>query len=269
MKRSTEAFTLAELLVSITVVVILVLVVSRVVATAANVASRANKRMDTDEQARELFGRMAIDFAHMIKRPDVDCYIKGLDAESGNDTIAFFCDVPGYYPSTTSQSPISLVSYRITGSKMERMSKGLLWNGASATDTPLLFGPSPTLQNTWATAVNGNPDPDYEVIGPQVFRFEYFYILKDGTLASDPGPNGLQQIAAVSVCIAVVDAQSRALLANALSSLAAPTQMKDFAATMSHNELIGVWQSALDKATGVPRSALPGVRLYQRDFYLK
>ena len=32
---------------------------------------------------------------------------------TGNDQIAFYSAVPGYYPSTGSQSPVSLVAYRV------------------------------------------------------------------------------------------------------------------------------------------------------------
>ena len=34
--------------------------------------------------------------------------------------------------------------------------------------------PTETLNNS------GSQDPDYEVIGPNVFRFEYYYLLKTG-----------------------------------------------------------------------------------------
>ena len=32
---------------------------------------------------------------------------------TGNDQIAFYSAVPGYYPPTGSQSPVSLVAYRV------------------------------------------------------------------------------------------------------------------------------------------------------------
>ena len=63
--------------------------------------------------------------------------------EQGSDQIAFYSQVPGYYPSATAaeQSPISLVAYRVNegsnGSdrygRLERMAKGLRWNGVDNT----------------------------------------------------------------------------------------------------------------------------------------
>ena len=101
---------------------------------------------------------MAVDFAKMLKRTDVDYYIKQpikynghgnghgfgkklQTGQQGSDQIAFFSQVSGYYPSTGSQSPLSLVAYRINEDstsasylKLERMGKGLLWNGVSTSN---------------------------------------------------------------------------------------------------------------------------------------
>ena len=108
--------------------------------------------MDADSQARQLLDRIAIDFAQMVKRSDVDFLAKGTLAPNsvggpmvGNDQIAFYSAVPGYYPSTGLQSPVSLVAYRVnsTSNKMERLGKGLVWNAVSPTDTPVVFIPIP------------------------------------------------------------------------------------------------------------------------------
>ena len=173
-----RGFTLAELLVTMSIVAVLVLLVSRLFVSATTVTTLGQKGMDADSQARQMFERMAVDFAAMINRPDIDSYVKGLDAEAGNDKIAFFSKVPGYYSQNGYQSPVSLISYRINSdsssaayNRMERMAKGLLWNGTSNTENPLIFGPTPTLQTYWPSAVDGTADPDYEVVGPQVFRY--------------------------------------------------------------------------------------------------
>ena len=76
MRRSCSAFTLTELLVSIAVLTLLVLIVSRLVTSATNVTTRDYKKMDADSQVQPVFNRMAIDFSQMIKRSDVDYYVK-------------------------------------------------------------------------------------------------------------------------------------------------------------------------------------------------
>src|SRR5262249_10771358 len=128
----------------------------------------------------------------------------------GNDQIAFYSVVPGYYPATGLQSPVSLVAYRVNSNpalpsynKMERVGKGLVWNAVSTTDTPVVFipiplasplpssemptpAPNPIPTPAWPQAANMATDPAYELVGPQVFRFEYYYVLKTGSLTTIP-----------------------------------------------------------------------------------
>ena len=149
-RRSHAAFTLAELLVSVGVLVLLIFLATQLLNSAANVTTLGNKQMDADAQTRQLVGRMAIDFAQMVKRSDVDYYVKSswfatgsptpaptgarTLLQPGNDRIAFYSTVPGYYPSTGLQSPVSLVAYRVNAqNKLERIGKGLLWNGSTPT----------------------------------------------------------------------------------------------------------------------------------------
>ena len=201
-------FTLAELLVSVGVLVLLVLLATQLLNSAATITILGHKQMDADSQARQLLDRMAIDFAQMVKRSDVDYYVKSSAIppptgvrnllQAGNDTIAFYSTVPGYYPSTGSQSPVSLVAYRVNSqNKLERMGKGLVWNAVSTTDTPVVFmpiplasplpiaelpspTPDPTSTPAWPEVASTGSWSDSEAIGPQVFRFEYYYLLKGG-----------------------------------------------------------------------------------------
>src|SRR5947208_10483492 len=108
-----RAFTLVEMLISIVVLALLILMVTQVVNTAATIVRPANKHIDTDTQARAILDRMALDIGRMLKRTDVDYYVKaplgyknpnshGQDkklqtGQQGSDQIAFFSQVPGYY----------------------------------------------------------------------------------------------------------------------------------------------------------------------------
>src|SRR5262249_36510615 len=286
-RRRAAGFTLAELLVSVGVLILLVLLTTRLLNSAATITTLGHKKMDADSQARQMLDRMAIDFAQMVKRTDVDFFAKGTVAPNsvgggmvGNDLIAFYSAVPGYYPSTGWQSPVSLVAYRVNSdptsssyNKLERMGKGLVWNGVSTTDTPVVFMPL-TISNTWCQATisgtpsptcTGTPDPAYEVIGPQVFRFEYRYLLTDGSLSIAP-PAAVTGIAAIIADIAVIDSNSKVLLTNAqISSLAA--QLVDYTAAMAPGQLRAQWQNILDTNTTFPRPAVSGIRLYERYFY--
>jgi len=296
--RRTHGFTLVELLVSVSVLVLLVLLTTQLINSAATVTTLGHKLMDADSQAREVFDRMAVDFAQMVKRSDVDYYLKKFGIgpfTRQNDQIAFYSTVPGYYPSTGSRSPVSLVGYRVNSdpnspayNKMERLGKGLVWNGVS-TDTPVVFLPQ-TIGVTWPSAVSPiTADSDYELIGPQVFRFEYYYLLTIGGLTDQPydalhhsGVVGMQDVVAIVVDIAVIDPRSRALLTesqiaslNSLVSLGSGTFLPDFTTDQAlPGKFIGKWQTKLNSLisgsipTTIPREALKGIRFYERYLYL-
>src|SRR5438094_181521 len=74
--ESVRGFTLAELLVSMGVLVLLVFLATQLLNSAATVTILGHKQMDADSQARQLLDRMAIDFAQMLKRSDVSYYVK-------------------------------------------------------------------------------------------------------------------------------------------------------------------------------------------------
>ena len=354
-------FTLAEVLVSIVVVVILVFMFAQLMTSAHTINRDEHKRIDTDTQARVVFDRMALDFAQMIKRTDVDYYVKqkvfkghsnghgcgaGRNNDLSSDQIAFYSHVPGYYPSgytSGQQSPISLVAYRVNESnsaqdaarygRLERMAKGLGWNALGS--NPNQNAPSPIVFATgqidnsctgnscpcngtvgpWATVwsgaicnTNNSRDDDYEVIGPNVFRFEYYYILKNGRVTDWPWdrfdyPNqltiynpvalGLSQIQAISVSIAVIDPASRALIQAASTTTGygdivdLAGDLPDFKNTCGrgvggqkslgylesqwNDNLVSVAQTGhvINGTKLYPREAAKGIRVYNRYFDLK
>ena len=313
MRRCCHGFTLAELLVSIAVLSLLVLVASRMINSVATVATLGSKRMDADSQVRPVLDRIAVDLTQMIKRSDVDYYFKGSDTMQGsgtvglNDRMAFYSQAQGYFPSPSpgSQGPVSLIAYRVnakttSGSfcKMERMSKGLFWSTVSPIPTPspspsklfMIFGAPPTLPNNWPSAATGDPaspsyqDRDFELIGPQIFRFEYFYLLTDGTTTDGVPPHppvtaAFENVAAVSVTVAAIDSTSRLLLTDCQLggdiACGAPyansgliQRLKDCDTTAAPSDLTAIWQAALDGVTDMPRAAVSAIRIYQRYVYL-
>ena len=314
--RRTCGFTLTELLVSVGVLVVVVLLAMQLLNSAATVTTLGHKQMDADSQARQLLDRMAIDFAQMVKRSDVDYYLKSSAAsplrhvlQPGNDQIAFYSAVPGYYPTTGSQSPLSLVAYRVNSdsttsayNKMERMGKGLVWNAVSTTDTPVVFMPIPVasplsvgdlpiptptptptpvqVSPAWPYAGNMTADASYEVMGPQVFRFEYYYLLTNGTFSDIPwdtsaghfAVDGMQDVAAIVVDIAVIDPKSKVLLTDAqlatLTTSGNANFLADYSSGMTPGQLRAQWQNTVNGITSLPRPALSGIRFYERYLYL-
>jgi hypothetical protein len=338
-RRASEAFTLPELLVSVFVLVIIIFMVTQLMNNAAAITRTGHKHISTDTQARAVFDRMAVDFAQMLERTDIDYYVKGptnynghgqghgwgrrrQTGQQGSDQLAFFSQVPGYYPSTGSQSPISLVAYRIfEGSstdpaylKLQRLGKGLLWNGVDNPTQqpnhnnytcPMVFLPL-LISDRWPSAVDGSTadnDGHYETIGPGVFRFEYYYLLKNGKLTDVPWdvlarPNqttltkpqsiGLADVESITVALAVVDSAGRALV-----TAASPTSLDDIASDMADfrtapgrgfggtkniGDLEYSWQTSLlniisagqtSSNTRVPPEAAKAIRIYSKTFDLK
>jgi hypothetical protein len=283
--QRSSALTLAEILVAISVLALLVLLVTQLVHNAASITTLGNQRMDAESQARPLFERMALDFAQLIKRNDVSYYAKTAETSMpGNDLLGFYSAVQGYFP--TAPSPISVVAYRVNSDSsnaiahhcLERMGKGLAWNGASPANTPVVFLPL-TIHGTWpsvsSSSAYDDPDPTrrtYEIVGPQIFRFEYYFLEKTtGTLVPYPtawtslASIAPRDVAAIVVAIAILDPRTKVLLSN--SQIAALGEsLSDYGSGWGPGELLTQWQSALDSVTNVPRPAISGIRLYERSF---
>jgi prepilin-type N-terminal cleavage/methylation domain-containing protein len=306
MRRTAQAFTLIEMLVAVAVLAMIVVLVARAVNSVSAITSTASRRIETDTQVRPLFDRMAIDLAQMVKRPDVDFFGKGTalgGVMNGNDRIAFFSMVPGDYPSSGSPSPFSLISYKINSSgavankaiftRLQRMARGLLMNGdASANngtspsliDGPIFFSPI-SIQSIWTTTVTSNATTDskHELIGPNLLRFEYYYLLTSGSfsvvpwdtaLAGHTTAAGLRDVAAVIVAVAAVDPKTRVLFDNTTVSTVSGT-LVDYSAGGGHGPgwLTAQWRASLDSPTNatvktLSRSAVAAIRVYERYFYL-
>ena len=64
-------------MVTVGVLVLLVLLFTQLLNNAASITTLGHKQMDADSQARQLLDRMAIDFAQLVKRSDLDFFAKG------------------------------------------------------------------------------------------------------------------------------------------------------------------------------------------------
>jgi len=273
------------MLIAVTVLTLLIVLFAQLFNSASTITSLGTKRIDADSSARPLLDRMGVDFSQMVKRSDVSYFVKTqANLQMGNDQIAFYSAVTGYYPSPSKQSPVSLVAYRVNSdstspsyNKLERMGKGLIWSGASPTYIPILFlapagTPTTTIDNIWPAATNSSTsDSDYELVGPNVFRFEYYYLLTTGALSPGPWTStnavAVKDVAAIVVAIAAMDPKSKVLVTNSQIAAIAGS-LSDYTASMGPGQLLAEWQTALDGITGIPRQVVSNTRLYERYFYL-
>ena len=286
-EQGRDGFTLSEVLITTNLLALLVFLLLQLVNQAALIATLHNKRMDAGSQARALFERIAVDIAQIVKRPDVSYYVKTRDTPMvGNDLVGFYSAVQGFHP--TKSSPVSVVAYRVNSdplnlvayNRFERMGKGLDWNGSSQLNIPMVFLPL-TIHETWPSLASNSAydetDPakrTYEIIGPQVFRFEYYFVEKTtGQLVTCPArwtslsAVAIKDVAAIVVAIAVIDPKSRVLLADSeIATLI--DRLPDFSLGWGPGDLLAEWRSALDSVATMPRPAISGIRLYERCFDL-
>jgi prepilin-type N-terminal cleavage/methylation domain-containing protein len=339
-----SGFTLIELLVSMAVLALLLGIMVAMLGATIKGTVFSSHHMDEDAEVRSVFDRMAIDFAHMVIRPDVDYYLKQGIASSvpssttssfysnslgqyelgspdqyklankqlatatlpGNDQISFYSQMPGYYSTsgtTNAQGPLSLVSYRINSNSaspnfnsLERLGCGLVWTATSKTsvssgiDVPIVYLPT-YLASIWPQAVDtakADPNNNYESVGPDVFRFEYYYNLKKSSSSTltnslsttpwDPSLKhtaltGWQDVAGITVTIAVFDSQSRPLITqNQITALA--LSLGDFdpgnTGTWTSVQLQTLWQTSITNAINantIPKQFGASIRVYSRTFY--
>lgn len=230
--RCGSGFTLAELLVSMVVLLILVVLAAQLINNTTALTGQSGRSMDADAQARLVLDRVSADFARFDRRGGMDSLFAKIDGGGSadpNDKLFFYSTGTGFYSTAgtfTAQdnTGFSLVGYRVgtpnanlpKSLQLERLGKTLTWTGGytpapsplppggtgGAPGSPLFLSfpanslfpfPASTLAGAYGTAIGTNPpaysngvDGDYHVLGEQVFRLEFCFLLRDGTLANRP-----------------------------------------------------------------------------------
>ncbi|MEN3371320.1 MAG: hypothetical protein V7609_3463 [Verrucomicrobiota bacterium] len=305
-----RGFTLTEMLVSIAVLALLALLISQIMNSATAAMTRGRKGIDADAEARIIFDRMATDFTRMVRRNDIDFYGKDTTAGTnrpmnGNDQIAFYSDVRGYYtdsnpsptatPTRNQRNPISLIGYTVSSDpsgrpQLVRLAKGLTWEsnngwqGISHLPIQIIFRwPNVFQFNTTSSATyNGMTDADFEVISDSVVRFEYCYLLQPtstaaATVSFVPYSTAITghstadfctDVAAIVVSLAILDPSSRVIVTD-YSELISQTLFQDATAM----DTAAFWTTAINQpafatTARIPKTAASAVRVYQRRFSL-
>jgi type II secretory pathway pseudopilin PulG len=302
-RASLQAFTLVEVLVATSVLTLMVLMMTALMNSASIIVTSGNRHLAADDQARQVFDRMQVDFARMLKRNDV--YFN-FTKSGGNDSFSILAESPGYFTtgSVTSaqESNSSVVSYQIptasqvTGSTQNlanvlcRMGQGNLW-----TDVAFTPGSTPSY------AVSSYALANSHIFGNAVFRMELAFIYRAGDTklqisATPPTPgSGAQNLEAVIVALGVLDADSQKLLqlmpsspytslVAALPDYTASTAATSIDLTSSTAQSAAAidpilagsngWRAAINSPTfaqtaGIPAAAARQVRVYQRIIYLQ
>ena len=305
-----SGFTLVEILVSITILILLLLVVSQIVSTTQNISNASDKSLGADGESRMVFDRLAIDIARMVRRTDVD-YL--MNRATGNDSFFFYSEAPAFSASGATiaqQNTVALVGYRINANyQLERLGKGLTWAAApsdgmvfltyasypvTASSTPLAGS---TLSGAYTAVAANSTDSNYHVLGPDVFRLEFCFLLNACTDTSgvrqpaiysnvpydsrlghtSTAGIGLGDVQALVVGMAILDSSSRKVLPSTTNWSTASNLLTDPSDTdlsSSPPKLMATtWQGVINNGTflagaGIPKVAAQQVRIYQRVFPL-
>jgi prepilin-type N-terminal cleavage/methylation domain-containing protein len=157
--EARAAFTLVEMLVSIAVLALIMTFIGQMMSSVSLSTTLSSKHIDTDNQARLVFDRMALDIGAMPHRTDIEyLFVKGPKSaapgsqQDPSDKMFFYSQAPAFFSSSNSnlfpavgtidpKSPMALVGYCIntgfnnSGSNvtpppycLQRLSKGLTWD---------------------------------------------------------------------------------------------------------------------------------------------
>lgn len=301
---TSSGFTLLELMVAISILVMLCGLVMQLMGSATRLTSASKQASDCDSEARFALAQIAQDLGHRIRRSDVDAFV---EKNKGNDRFFLFSETPGWTPNLKEQpSTISLVGYRVynppgsSSYQLQRLAKGLPWT--SGTERSLPFVALDSMQrpipNTTLAGTNekgaGGTFPDvlmnkqsentfYQVLAENVIRFEVTLMRKPNPL--DPSslgvspviPNneaamelayhGFTRLSAVVISLAIVDSQNMIKLS--AEDLSPASYLNDTMPADYPLLPMDQWSITYSQmSSGWARPLKSGIRFYQRTIAL-
>jgi prepilin-type N-terminal cleavage/methylation domain-containing protein len=303
---SSSGFTLLELMVAISILVMLCGLVMQLMGSATRLTSTSKQASDCDAEARFALAQVAHDLGHRIRRSDVDAFV---DKSKGNDRFFFFSETPGWAPNLREQdkpSTASLVGYRVynppgtSSYQLQRLAKGLPWTSSTERSLPFVALdsiqrpiPSTTLAGPGGNGAGGtfpnvltnkqSEDRFYQVLAENVIRFEVTLLRKPDPLnpsllnASPVIPNnetvielasyGFSRLSAVVISLAIVDSQNMAKLS--AEDLAPMNSFGDTNPTEYPLLPVDLWNTTFSQqSSGWARPLKSGIRFYQRTISL-
>ena len=172
------AFTLLELLVSLGVLVIICLLVTKLVGATTDASRLSNLGVDAAAQARLTFDRLELDLGKAVRRSDCDFLVTNIVNPAAPQVLSFLTEVtsPGIAPADN--RGISLVGYEIGARDsaplpcLLRAGRPIAWavNGLAGYDADKLPVPVRNLPIHLEPA-------DFDVLAPAVIRVTFGFQL--------------------------------------------------------------------------------------------
>jgi prepilin-type N-terminal cleavage/methylation domain-containing protein len=258
----SQAFTLVEVLVAMAVLSLLVLIMVQVVSLTGQAININTRNLDAAGQARFVLDRIGIDLAARPHRSDLP--IAFTKNNSGSDCFRFYSRVASY----TAQRGVTAVGYRIqtaTPGRIYQLERGVVGLDWTMGTTGLQFLPQTLISADADVADNA----DYEVLGNGVFRLEFGYLLKNGTLTEMP-QSDFTNVAGIVIAIGVLDNKSQQLLTAPSSQLLGLSNALVKAG--EGEDPLSAWTATINKGlvvSGVPKPVLQNIHVYERAFYVQ
>jgi prepilin-type N-terminal cleavage/methylation domain-containing protein len=297
-------FTLLELMVAISILVMLCGLVMQLMGSATRLTSTSKQSSDCDSEARFALSQIASDLGRRIRRPDVDAF---LDKATGNDRLFLFSETAGWSTGDSNPSTVSLVGYRIynpagsSTSQLQRFARALPWTSAGtggpgipfvALDDTRLPVPSTTLSGvnqkgvggSFPGVITGNDSENnfYQLLAENVVRFEVSLLRKpdplnptlaaqglvpDDQVVGELASYGFTRLSGVVISMVIMDSQNMARISpQDLSSL---ENFGDTNPSMYPLLPMDEWLKTFSKtSSGWPKPLRSGMRFYQRTISL-
>lgn len=274
-RTKSAGISLLEMLLAITLLAVVMALLAVMLNHVSLTASHFQNEGELQEQVRVALNRMGDDLAHRVVGADVDSL---LAKQSGNSTIYFFSEAPGYFITSGSdsvasgkKSGASLIGYAVDRDhRLVRLSKGLTWSDAenALPHLPVRIAEKwRELISAPRDGIDTASDPYFHVASAAVFRLECVAIARDGK-AIRPGSlqqSGSSDVVTIRVAVAAVPAEWRARIAD-WDSLTAMFPSKDDAVSPAAQ-----WQETLNRPdfaaqSGLPKGVAAHIRVFERHF---
>lgn len=180
--RCRRGFSLVEILVAISILALIGVFLSQMIAATSSSISVSNRAIDAAGQARLALDRISLDIAALVRRSDTD--FRGQNSAPASNMLQFLSQIPAAAAAGTDNRRISVIGYRLGAHPdndnracLLRGGKSVAWNdkgylGLRDDGIPVRFGDPEFPAKLLPTATS-----DFDIVAQGVIRLAVAYQL--------------------------------------------------------------------------------------------